>query len=174
MLQVLLQELHQEGDLRRWSANEILRRESIKRKRGKLDSGSGLYHMAYRFDTSLVSGDTGKMSPFGPAAIAIHDDGDMFRELAGIQLAEELSFFTIQPSGNGNAQTWPLNGATLAQQHRLAILQKARQSAEKNTVNALPTMVLQVLGRRRIQEGDQNQNITAEVAEERRGPRSSA
>jgi hypothetical protein len=53
----------------------------------------------------------------------------MFWELVGIQLAEEFSFFTVQPCGNNNAQTWPLNGVTLAQHHRHREEQKMRDNA---------------------------------------------
>ena len=44
-----------------------------------------------------MPGNTGQMAALGPTAIAIHDDRDMFRELVGIQLAEEFSFFSVQP-----------------------------------------------------------------------------
>src|SRR5215472_16147604 len=62
-----------------------------------------------------MSGDTQQVAAFGPAAVAVHDDGDMFRELVRIELAVKFSFFSVQPRGNGSQystlaqQLWPCN-----------------------------------------------------------------
>jgi hypothetical protein len=44
-----------------------------------------------------MAGNTRQMAAFGPAAVAVHDYGDMFRELVWIELAVEFSFFSVQP-----------------------------------------------------------------------------
>jgi hypothetical protein len=44
-----------------------------------------------------MSGDTGQMAAFGPSPISVHDDGHVFRELFGVELAEDLSFGVAQP-----------------------------------------------------------------------------
>ena len=96
LLEVGLQQLHQELDFARRTAQEILCREGIKREGRQPDAGGRLSHIAYGFHAALVAGNTWQMATFGPAAVAVHDDGDMFRELVGIQLAEEFSFFPVQ------------------------------------------------------------------------------
>src|SRR5579864_6881683 len=75
--------------------------------------------MAHGLHAALVAGNSRQVAAPGPTAIAIHDDGDMFWELAGIQSAEEFSFLMIQPGGNSQSQTLPLKKYKLAQQPSL-------------------------------------------------------
>jgi hypothetical protein len=44
-----------------------------------------------------MAGNTRQVAAFGPAAIAVHDDRDMFWELVRIKLAVEFSFLSVQP-----------------------------------------------------------------------------
>jgi hypothetical protein len=37
------------------------------------------------------------MAALGPSSIAVHDDGDMFRELGRVKLAVKFSFLSVQP-----------------------------------------------------------------------------
>jgi len=53
---------------------------------------------AYNVSHALaVPGDAGQMPALGPAAVAVHDDRYMLRELARIEFAENLSFLAVQP-----------------------------------------------------------------------------
>jgi hypothetical protein len=69
-----------------------------------------------------VAGNAGQMAALGPAAVAVHDDRDMSRELVRILLAEDFSLFTVQPWGNNHAQL------TLSSQQNLG---KARTAPAK-------------------------------------------
>jgi hypothetical protein len=55
------------------------------------------------------------VAAFGPAAIAVHDDRDMFWELVRIKLAVEFSFLSVQPRRN-SSQYASQYTSTLAQQ----------------------------------------------------------
>ena len=44
-----------------------------------------------------MAGNTRQVAAFGPAAVAVHDDRDMFWELVRIKLAVEFSSFRSSP-----------------------------------------------------------------------------
>jgi hypothetical protein len=52
-----------------------------------------------------VASDARQVAALGPAAVAVHDDSYVFGELSRVQLAENLSFFAVQPGRNYDAQT---------------------------------------------------------------------
>jgi hypothetical protein len=62
-----------------------------------------------------MAGNTRQVAAFGPAAVAVHDDRDMFWELVRIKLAVEFSFLSVQPRRNGS-QNASQYTSTLAQQ----------------------------------------------------------
>ncbi len=95
-----MEQLHQEMDFRSRAPSEIFSGKSIERQRGQADARRCLHHQADSFHALAMPGNAWQMAAFGPAAIAVHDDGDMFGKLAGIKLAEKLSFLAVQPCGN--------------------------------------------------------------------------
>src|SRR5579864_552888 len=62
-----------------------------------------------------MAGNTRQVAAFGPPAVAVHDDRDMFWELVRIKLAVEFSFLSVQPRRNGS-QNASQYTSTLAQQ----------------------------------------------------------
>src|SRR5215831_4877093 len=105
VFQVSVQQLHQEFDLGMRAAQKIFRRESIERKRRQVDAGGRLHHVTDGLHALAVPGDARQMAALGPAAVAVHDDGYVFGELSRVQLAEDFSFFAVQPGRNYDAQT---------------------------------------------------------------------
>src|SRR5262249_32724693 len=67
------------------------------------------------------------MTPFGPAAIAVHDDRYMFGKLFRIEPAVNLSLFVVQPRRNRVAQTYLSSPTTLAQRNRSGNFRRARR-----------------------------------------------
>src|SRR5262249_999141 len=57
------------------------------------------------------------MTPFGPAAVAVHDDRYMFGKLFRIKPAVNFSLFVVQPRRNRVAQTYLSSHTTLAQRN---------------------------------------------------------
>jgi hypothetical protein len=62
-----------------------------------MDARRGFNYQADRLHALAVPGDTGQMAALGPPSVAVHDDGDMFRELVRVKLAVEFSFLSVQP-----------------------------------------------------------------------------
>src|SRR5271157_961535 len=48
------------------------------------------------------------MAAFGPAAVAVHDDGDVMGQPLRIEAGVNLGLFAVQPSGHQCAQSIPL------------------------------------------------------------------
>src|ERR1700739_3937651 len=62
-----------------------------------------------------MAGNAWQVAALGPAAVAVHDDRDMFWELVRIKLAVEFSFLSVQPRRNGSRNASQYT-STLAQQ----------------------------------------------------------
>ena len=61
---------------------------SILQTRAGFDGGAG------GLGAGAVAGDAREMALFGPAAVAVHDDGDVARQAGEIQFFEEFCFFS--------------------------------------------------------------------------------
>ena len=70
--------------------------------RGGFDGGAHGSH------TGAMSRDTGQVAAFGPAAVPVHDDGDVVGQPLRLEAGENLGLFAVQPSGHLCAQSVPL------------------------------------------------------------------
>src|SRR5437764_2673727 len=50
-----------------------------------------------------MSSHTRHVTPLGPAPVAVHDDGDVFRELCRIQMPVDFDFLAVEPRGYGRS-----------------------------------------------------------------------
>lgn len=114
IFQVAMEQLHQEVDLGRGPAQEILRGKGIESQSRKLDARGRLHDVTHGFNSAFVAGDAWQMTTPGPAAIAVHNDGNMPGKLAWIQSAEEFSFLMVQSRRNSKSQMHPLRSYKLA------------------------------------------------------------
>ena len=89
---VFAQELHQEFDLG-FGAAPILDGKGVESERFDLQTRGGLDGNTGRFCSGAVSGNARKMTLLSPAAVAVHDDGDVAREAGEIEFLEEARFF---------------------------------------------------------------------------------
>src|SRR5215470_12269161 len=80
-----------------------------------MDARRSFHHQTDCLYALAMSGDTRQVAALGPAAIAVHDDGDMFWELVRIKLGVKFSFLSVQPRRNGS-QNRLATSSTLAQQ----------------------------------------------------------
>src|ERR1700693_3111531 len=55
----------------------------------------GLDGSAGGADSGTVAGDAGQMALLGPAAVAVHDDGDVARQALEVELLEERGFHLV-------------------------------------------------------------------------------
>ncbi len=64
-----------------------------------MDARGRFHRRAHGRDPGAVPGDARHVPPLGPAAVAVHDDGDVFREPRGIQMAVDFRFLAIETRG---------------------------------------------------------------------------
>ena len=79
---------HQKVDLG-LRAPPVLQRKRVQRQRLDLQPGAGLDHLAGGLYAGAVPGHPRQVAPLRPAAVAVHDDGDMLREAPRVELLEE-------------------------------------------------------------------------------------
>ena len=72
------------------------------------DARRGFHCGAHRRNAGAMSGHPRHVTPLGPAPVAVHDDGDVFREPFWIQMPVDFHFLAIQPGGNFVLQSDPL------------------------------------------------------------------
>jgi hypothetical protein len=58
-----------------------------------MESRTGLDYGARRLHACAMPGDSREVTPLRPASVAVHDDGDVLREPARIQISEQAFFF---------------------------------------------------------------------------------
>jgi len=87
--EVALEELHEKADLGLGAAEIVLEREGVEGEPGQVDAGGGLYDELDGLGALLVAEEALEGAFAGPAAIAVHDDGDVLGDFGGIELAVE-------------------------------------------------------------------------------------
>ena len=88
---VLLEEVHQGPDLEP-RALPVLDREGVEGEHLELQPGGGLDRVAHRGDAGPVPLDARQAAPLGPAAVAVHDDGDVPGQPGEVDPADEQLF----------------------------------------------------------------------------------
>ena len=77
--EVALEELHEEADLGLGAAQVVFEREGVEGEEGKIDAGGGFDDVLDGLGTLLVTEEALEGALAGPAAVAVHDDGDVLR-----------------------------------------------------------------------------------------------
>ena len=85
--EVALEELHEEGDFGLGPTQVILDGEGVEGDPRKVDAGGGFYDELNGLGTFLVAKEALEGPFSGPAAIAVHDDGDVLGNSVGVKLA---------------------------------------------------------------------------------------
>ena len=89
--QIALEQRHQRRDFRRRTL-PVLDRERVERQDLDAETGRRFDDVADRIDPGAVAFDTRQMALRGPAAVAVHDDGDVPRQTVEVDLAGERLF----------------------------------------------------------------------------------
>jgi hypothetical protein len=122
--EVFAKELHEEFDFCLWAA-PVVDGKSVKGESFDVQARAGFDGHAGGLRTGAVSGDAGEMTLLGPAAVAIHDDGDMTGEAGKIESLQETGFLGGDGAegfrgdamavrrGQGDIRMNPLYGAKL-------------------------------------------------------------
>ena len=103
-LQIAAQQAHQEIDFAAGTLLPVLFRKRVQGQPGNPDARSGLDRRAHGCDSGAVSGHARQVAAFRPATVAVHDDGDVFREPFRIKPLVNFSFLAIQPGRNRRLQ----------------------------------------------------------------------
>ena len=90
-LQVFAQQTHQKIHFRP-RASPVFQRERIQRQAWQMQSRARLDDLARHLHARAMPRHARQMPPFGPAAIAIHDDGHMMRQALAVELFQQLCF----------------------------------------------------------------------------------
>ena len=85
--EVALEELHEEADLGFGAAKIVLKREGVEGEPGKIDARRGFDDVLDGFGAFLMAEEALKGVLATPAAIAVHDDGDVLRNFRRVELA---------------------------------------------------------------------------------------
>jgi hypothetical protein len=87
--EVAFEELHEEADLGFGAAEVVFKRESVEGEPREVDAGGGFYDILDRLGSLLMAKEAFEGTFAGPAAVAVHNDGDVLRDLRGIELTIE-------------------------------------------------------------------------------------
>ncbi len=79
--EVALEELHEEADLGFGAAQVVFEREGVEREPGQVDAGGRFNDVLDGLGALLVAEKALECTFAGPAAIAVHDDGDVLGNL---------------------------------------------------------------------------------------------
>ena len=95
------EELHEEVDLGLGAAQIVLEREGVEGEPGKIDAGGGLDDELDGLGTLLVAEEALEGALSGPAAVAVHDDGDVLGDSGWDRAAGRLSALRQRVRGHG-------------------------------------------------------------------------
>ena len=84
--EVALEELHEEADLGLGAAQVVFEREGVEGEPGKIDARGGFDDVLNGFGAFLMAEEALEGAFAGPAAIAVHDDGDVLGNFCGVEL----------------------------------------------------------------------------------------
>ncbi len=84
--EVAFEELHKEADLGLGTAKVVFERESVEGEPGEVDAGGGFDDVLDGLSSFLMAQETLEGALAGPAAVAVHDDGDVLGNLFGVEL----------------------------------------------------------------------------------------
>ena len=108
--EVALEQRHQEADFGLGAAQVIFQREGVERDPRQVDAGCGLDDVLDGFSALLVAEEALERALAGPAAVAVHDDGDVIRNARGIELSVHGGLlgreFTEAGGGPAGAVEW--------------------------------------------------------------------
>ena len=76
-------------------AAPIFEREGVESEARKLQAGAGFDDLAGGFHSGAVSGDAREMAALGPAAVAVHDDGEVLGEALEVKFIEKVRFLAV-------------------------------------------------------------------------------
>ena len=91
--EVAPQQLHQEVDLGLGAAQVVLEREGVEGDEGQVDARGGLDDELDAFGALLVAEEALQRALASPAAVAVHDDGDVLGNLVGVKLRVKCGLF---------------------------------------------------------------------------------
>ena len=105
--EVGLEQLHEEADLGLGAAEIVFEREGVEGEPGKVDAGGGLDDVLDGFGALLVAEEALEGALAGPAAVAVHDDGDVLGDARGIELPIDGLLFggeLVKPGGDAGCR----------------------------------------------------------------------
>ena len=108
--EVGLQQLHKEADLGLGATEIVLKREGVEGEEGQIDAGGGFYDELDAFSALLVAEEAFEGALAGPAAVAIHDDGDVLRVAGGIKLPVDGGFVRGEFVETAWGSAWHVDG----------------------------------------------------------------
>ena len=103
--EVALEQLHQEADLGLGAAEVVFEREGVEGEEGKVDAGGGLDDVLDGLGALLVAEEALEGAFACPAAVAVHDDGDMLGNFGWVELAVDallLGGEFVEAAGNSD------------------------------------------------------------------------
>ena len=106
--EVGLEELHEEADLGLGAAQVVFKREGVEGEAGKVDARGGFDDVLDGFGALLVAEEALEGTLAGPAAVAVHDDGDVLGDAGGIERPVDIKLFggELVETGRDAAGSW--------------------------------------------------------------------
>lgn len=91
--EVAFEKLHEEADFGLGAAEIVFEREGVEGEPGQVDARGGLYDELNGLGALLVAEEALEGTFSGPAAVAVHDDGDVLGNFCWIQLPVDALLF---------------------------------------------------------------------------------
>ena len=91
--EVALEELHEEADLGLGAAQIVFEREGVEGDPGDVDARGGFDDVLDGFGALLMAEEALEGALAGPAAVAVHDDGDVLREAREVEGVVDRALF---------------------------------------------------------------------------------
>ena len=92
--QVFAQQAHQKIDFGLRAA-PVFQREGVEGEARELQACAGFDDFAGGFHSGAMAGDARQMALLRPAAVAVHDDGDVLRQMFQVEFIEKGGFVLI-------------------------------------------------------------------------------
>ena len=144
-LQIAAEQSHQKSDFALGPLLPVLFGERVERERRNVNARRGLDRRAHGGNAGAMPGHARHVAAFGPAPVAVHDDGDVPGEPRRIETPVDFGFLAVEP--RRYLQSYWECYFVVQSGHRMRLPQQGRVSNDwrDNVARALPSAWLRAL-----------------------------
>ena len=130
-LEIALEQAHEEVDLGAGAAQIVFQRKGVEREPGQADARGGFRDQLHALGALLMAEEALQRAVAGPAAVAIHDDGDVLGQALGLERRIDRALLRGQLIDTQRASWMQRNGLDVYTDARFGFRARhSRQSIE--------------------------------------------